>query len=107
MFDDAYWAARKEAERRLPSVVFVEDGDNGEDWRNKKNPARRLKRYRVEFAGDVIGHVYQERDFAYRKAGRLITRSFHPLRWRHSRGRLFSDTRKEATRDLLIEHVQR
>lgn len=89
-------------------VRFKQDGDNGRDFRNRKNRDATFKRYAVFLRGELIGHVVQEREHTYRKAGRLITRSWYPLCWLVDRpGWLPHSTRKQAAISLLVDHFRK
>jgi hypothetical protein len=72
-----------------------------------------VTRYEVRRDGVLIGHVSSFEGHSYRKAGRLITRTYTPTRWIHTLGnewpnyRLGRDRRVDAIIDLILDrHIQ-
>jgi hypothetical protein len=93
--------ASRKAEALTPKVELVER----EHWAAKLSGHE--KSYNVMLNGKFIGRVENVREHVYRKAGRLITRSWHRKAWQYqtSDGRsapgLYYLTRKRTVYELL------
>lgn len=71
-------------------------------------PPCELKTYEVVFRGEVIGKVEQVEQAMYRKAGRLISHSWHRRAWAytgHYPG-LYCASRKRALVELMEKHLE-
>ena len=65
--------------------------------------SRKLSVYRVMLAGHDLGTVGREVTSSHRKAGRIIMRTWHPLRWRYDHPRVFHAGSSFMTRKGAIE----
>ncbi len=78
------------------------------------NEILELSRYEVRDGETLVGYVYSYEGRSYRKAGRLITRTFSPTQWKYhlSNGDQFNHVSARARRvdaiiDLLFEvHIK-
>lgn len=75
---------------------------------------RKLHQYKVQTAGTYLGEVFQEVTSSHRKAGRIIMRTWHPIRWGYRfypvegpviMGSAIYHSRKDAIQALCYQQV--
>ena len=104
---DRWIEASRKAEALALKVELVE----GEHWAKNLSDHQGYKRYDVKLGKKVIGRVENVREHVYRKAGRLITRSWHRKAWQYygeglvSTAGLYYLTRKRAVYELLYHMI--
>jgi hypothetical protein len=90
---DPWLKARWRADELIPAVTLKPKPH----WETAGN----FKRFDVILTRgkrrQVLGEVYQEREHMYRKAGRLITRSWHRVSWGRSASQSFQFDGKPLT----------
>ncbi len=104
---DSWIEASRKAEALQPKVELVERVH----WAAKLQGHEGYKSYNVMLNGKYIGRVENVREHIYRKAGRLITRSWHRKAWQPiqadgtSTAGLYYQTRKRAVYELLYHLI--
>ena len=94
--------ASRKAEALTPKVELEEKAHYLSDAKELG-----FKRYEVKLKGKVIGRVENVSEHIYRKAGRLITRSWHRKAWQYYQADgttspgLYYQTRKRTIYELL------
>lgn len=100
------------ASHKAEAVALKVELEKRTYWASDLPDHKGYKRYYVKLDGKVIGRVENVREHVYRKAGRLITRSWHRKAWSytsesiHSAG-LYYLTRKRAVYELLYHLILR
>lgn len=99
-----------DASRKAEALALKVELEEQPHWAKDLSDHEGYKRYDVKLKGKVIGRVENVREHIYRKAGRLITRSWHRKAWGYSADGLSAAgmyylTRKRTVYELLYHLI--
>ena len=104
--NDPWLKAHWKTDKIVPKLVLTEVPH----WNTHVAQGSGFKSYEVKLGKKILGRVEHEMEHIYRKAGRIITRSWHRRSWHYSAPNLSSaglyyPSRKLAVHELVYHLV--